>query len=131
MHTHITVTAPEGRLTPIAPNDGVDPSAALLLVEPGTVCRVRLSADVRRSLARGDLMPCNTEGKAVKLEEAGCDKQLEDVIEGHYGGDKCDPKKLKEHRELVAKAKADAEAAKKAAAEEAKKAPKTDDASKK
>lgn len=115
MHTHITVTAPEGRKTPIAPNDGIDPESHMLFVDPGTVCRVRYSADVRRAITRGDLVPCGLDGKPVELEKAGCTKQLEEVIADHYGGDKCDLKRLGEHRknlaELDAKAKAEAEAA--------------------
>lgn len=134
MHTHITVTAPEGRKTPIAPNDGVDPSGTLLYVDPGSVCRVRYSADVRRAIGRGDLVLCDLQAKPVKeLEQAACPKQLEEVIEDHYGGDKCDLKKLKEHREQLAKAKAEAEAAAKAEADatkakadEEKKQPKTE-----
>jgi hypothetical protein len=54
---HITVTAPEGRKTPIHPMDGAEPGNALLHVEPGTTARVRYSAEVRRSIARGDLIP--------------------------------------------------------------------------
>ena len=70
MPKHITVTAPEGRTTPISPNDGTD-GGALLYVKHGQVTRVAYSQDVRRSIGRGDLIPCTLEGKHVEtLDDA-------------------------------------------------------------
>lgn len=77
MPTHILVTAPEGRKTPIGANDASDPTGGLLLVEPGRVTRVRYSQDVRRSVARGDLLPCNLHGTTVALEQAAADAPLD------------------------------------------------------
>lgn len=66
MPTHITVTAPEGRKTPIHTNDGTDPSGHQLTVEKGRIAKVRYSQDVRRSINRGDLIPCDLTGKRVE-----------------------------------------------------------------
>jgi len=63
--THITVTAPEGRLTPIHKSDGVEPGGAALVVAPGDVRRVAYSTTVHRSILRGDLVMCDLDGKAV------------------------------------------------------------------
>lgn len=63
--THIFVTAPEGRLTPINPTDGSD-GAGLLYVEHGRTTRVKYSADVRRAIADGDLIPVTIGGVHVK-----------------------------------------------------------------
>lgn len=63
MPTHIFVTAPEGRKTPIAAGDGAEPGNSLLYVEAGSVARVRYSGDVRRSIARGDLIPVDADAK--------------------------------------------------------------------
>ena len=38
--THITVTAPEGRKTPVSAADGIEPGGGLLYVEPGWIRRV-------------------------------------------------------------------------------------------
>lgn len=63
--SHITVTAPPGRLTPINPKDGRAPGDHLMYVEPGKVRRVAYSADVARAIAAGDLVPCNMDGARV------------------------------------------------------------------
>lgn len=63
--THITVTAPSDRVTPIHEADGITPGGGQLRVRAGVVARVRLSQSVRRSVARGDLIPCNMSGTAV------------------------------------------------------------------
>lgn len=79
----ITVTAPEGVTSPIHPNDGSDPNKpAGLQVTSGMVARVRYSQDIRRSIARGDLIPCTIDGKiekagrAITLDEADSPKGL-------------------------------------------------------
>jgi hypothetical protein len=63
--THITVTAPPDRVTPIHKDDGIAPNGAQLRVTAGRVARVRYSQSVRRAIARGDLIPCNMSGAAV------------------------------------------------------------------
>jgi hypothetical protein len=63
--THITVTAPPDRVTPIHRNDGIEPNGGQLRVTADYVDRVRYSQCVRRSIARGDLVPCNMSGAAV------------------------------------------------------------------
>lgn len=63
--THINVTAPPDRVTPIHKDDGVEPNGAQLQVRAGFVARVRLSQTTRRAIARGDLIPCNMSGAAV------------------------------------------------------------------
>ena len=73
----ITVTAPEGRKTPIHPHDGTDPTGALLHVEPGRVTRVRYSQDVRRAVNRGDLIPCGLDGRACALARADAPNALD------------------------------------------------------
>ena len=63
--TYITVTAPPGRNTPIHANDGRDPGGGVLLVDDASVVRVALSQDIRRSITRGDLIPCDMNGAHV------------------------------------------------------------------
>jgi len=63
--THITVTAPPGRLTPIHPNDGTDPGGHPTKAVAGVVKRVRFSQTIRRAIARGDLIPCDLDAGAV------------------------------------------------------------------
>lgn len=63
--THITVTAPPDRVTPIHEADGITPGGGQLRVRAGVVARVRYSQSVRRSIARGDLIPCNMSGAAA------------------------------------------------------------------
>lgn len=77
--THITVTAPEGRKTPIHPNDGSDPeSPTLMFVEHGTIARVKYSADVRRAIARGDLIAVDGDGAhTTDLEKASAPKAMQ------------------------------------------------------
>lgn len=63
--THITVTAPPDRVTPIHEADGITPSGAQLRVRAGVVARVRYSQSIRRAIARGDLIPCDMSGSVV------------------------------------------------------------------
>ena len=63
--THITVTAPPDRETPIGKADGIEPNGGQLRVTAASVRRVRYSQDVRRAIGRGDLIPCNMSGAAV------------------------------------------------------------------
>lgn len=63
--THITVTAPTGKITPVHKDDGIEPGGGQLRVTDRGVVRVRYSQSVRRSIARGDLIPCNMSGAAV------------------------------------------------------------------
>jgi hypothetical protein len=63
--THITVTAPPDRVTPIHKDDGVEPNGAQLRVTSAVTVRVRYSQSVRRAIARGDLIPCNMSGAAA------------------------------------------------------------------
>lgn len=80
--THIKVTAPEGKLTPIGRADGTLPGGGLLHVRPGTICRVRYSQDIRRSINRGDLVACNMDGAdvGVHLDDAAAPDELEGGI---------------------------------------------------
>lgn len=75
--THIYVTAPPGRVTPMHHDDAVEPGGAQLLVRPGQVRRVRYwrpdgstSQTIRRSRNRGDLVLCNMDGTPVDSFEA-------------------------------------------------------------
>lgn len=78
--THVTVTAPPGRLTPIHPNDGVDLAGHPLRVRPGEIRRVRWSENTRRAVARGDLILCDRAGKEVGLpKDAACPDDLPDL----------------------------------------------------
>lgn len=63
--THITVTAPTGKVTPIHKDDGIEPGGGQLRVTAAAIDRVRYSQSVRRSIAREDLIPCNMSGAAV------------------------------------------------------------------
>lgn len=63
--THITVTAPTGKVTPIHESDGIAPGGVQLRVTAEAVERVRYSQSVRRAIGRGDLIPCNMSGAAV------------------------------------------------------------------
>jgi hypothetical protein len=63
--THITVTAPPDRKTPIGKDDGTEPGGGMLYVEHTTVCRVKYSQSIRRSIARADLVPCDMNGAPV------------------------------------------------------------------
>src|SRR5678815_4684752 len=63
--THVTVTAPEGRRTPVHHEDGVEPGGDLLVVTPDVVRRVRYSHTTLRSIGRGDLILCNMDGTPV------------------------------------------------------------------
>ena len=63
----ITVTAPPGKVTPVHKDDGREPGGGQLRVTADVVVRVRLrdSHTMRRSIARGDLIPCNMDGAQV------------------------------------------------------------------
>lgn len=63
--THITVTAPPDRVTPIHKDDGIEDNGGQLRVTAGRVAPVRYSQSVRRAIARGDLIPCNMSGAGV------------------------------------------------------------------
>lgn len=74
--THIYVTAPPGRKTPVDKSDGVEPNGSLLYVDPGEVRRVRYflpngstSQTIRRSVNRGDLILCDMNGALVDSYE--------------------------------------------------------------
>lgn len=72
----IYVTAPDGRVTPVSKDDGVEPAGETLYVRPGKVARVRYwlpdgttSQTVRRSVNRGDLIRCDMSGAPVNSYE--------------------------------------------------------------
>jgi hypothetical protein len=67
----ILVTAPPGRVVPIHRLDGAGLSGVQLQVVDGEVVRVRFagSQTVRRSIARGDLIPCDMNGTEVPTFE--------------------------------------------------------------
>lgn len=77
---YITVTAPSGRLTPIHKLDGIEPGGGLLYARPGEIIRVRCakSQAIRRSIGRGDLIPCDMNGAAVGVELAASAEELPD-----------------------------------------------------
>lgn len=75
--THVTVTAPEGRMTPVAAQDGAEPGGNPLHVTSDDVARVRYSHTTIRSLARGDLILCDLNGSSVaSVELASCPTDL-------------------------------------------------------
>lgn len=84
--THVFVTAPEGRLTPVHRDDGIEPGGGVLYVRSGEVRAVRYwrgegktSQTVRRSRDRGDLVLCNMDGVPVdSYEAAAADVELPD-----------------------------------------------------
>jgi hypothetical protein len=63
--SHVSVTAPEGKLTPIHTEDGCEPGGYILYVKPGWISRVRYSQSIRRSITRLDLTLCNMDGAPV------------------------------------------------------------------
>jgi len=73
--THVTVTAPEGRMTPIHPDDGVDAGNRRLFVEHGFISRVRWTQTTRRARNRGDLILCNMSGEPVDSAELATSRQ--------------------------------------------------------
>jgi hypothetical protein len=78
--THITVTAPPDRVTPIHKDDAIEPGGGQMRVTAAVVARVRYrgSQSVRRSIARGDLIPCNMSGAAVpSIDLAAAPNELE------------------------------------------------------
>lgn len=84
--THVYVTAPEGRLTPVHRDDGIEPGGGVMYVAPGEVRAVRYwigggrtSQTIRRSRDRGDLVLCNMDGAPVdSFEAAAADVELPD-----------------------------------------------------
>jgi hypothetical protein len=77
--THVLVTAPEGRRTPVAPEDGIAPGGHQLVVTSDVVVRVGWSQTTYRSHKRGDLILCNMDGDPVdSVELAACPKEPED-----------------------------------------------------
>jgi hypothetical protein len=68
--THVTVTAPEGRTTPVHHEDGVEPGGGQLVIIAGRVRRVKWSQTTMRSRNRGDLILCNMDGEPVDSAEA-------------------------------------------------------------
>lgn len=76
--THITVTAPAGRTTPINKRDGVTIDGTQLQITSGVGYRVRYSQDVRRAIGRGDLMPCDMDGAPCGVELAAAPEALPD-----------------------------------------------------
>lgn len=74
--THITVTAPAGRITPIHSRDGGSITGTQPQVVAGEVHRVRYSQDVRRAIGRGDLIPCDMNGARVGIELAAAPDDL-------------------------------------------------------
>jgi hypothetical protein len=75
--SHITVTAPEGRLTPIHPDDGVEPGGHLMYVRAGHVRRVALSMDVRRYILDEDLIPCKPDGTPCSIDDAAAPEDIQ------------------------------------------------------
>lgn len=69
MPSHVTVTAPPGRLTPIHPDDGSGVGGLRLTVDPDHVARVRWSPTTRRAHKRGDLILCKLDGTPVKTPD--------------------------------------------------------------
>lgn len=69
--THITVTAPPGKVTPVHRNDGQDLGGGQLRVTSQFVDRVRFAGSqaIRRSIARGDLVMCDLNGAPVASAE--------------------------------------------------------------
>lgn len=70
--THINVTAPEGRVTPIHHTDGASPGGGQLRVTSDVVARVRWlgSQNIRRAIKSGDLIMCDMNGAHVPSAEA-------------------------------------------------------------
>lgn len=67
--THILVTAPDGRRTPVDARDGVEPGGGQLCVTSDVVCRVRYSHTTVRSVGRRDLILCDMDGNPVDSVE--------------------------------------------------------------
>jgi hypothetical protein len=77
----ILVTAPEGRKTPIASSDGSSPGGGQLYVEQGDVVPVSYSSSIRRSISRGDLIPCTESGLAAEsLDDAQASEGFEPIF---------------------------------------------------
>jgi|1185.fasta_scaffold120431_2 hypothetical protein len=74
--THIMVTAAPGRRPPIHKDDGRDPSGGLLYADDATVIRVKYSQAIRRSITRGDLIPCNMDGVSCAVALAAAKDEL-------------------------------------------------------
>lgn len=74
--THILVTAAPGRLVPVHDRDGREHGGGRLFVEGAHVRRVAYSQDIRRSIGRGDLIPCDMNGAATTVELADSNTSL-------------------------------------------------------
>lgn len=66
--SHIFVTAAPGRTVPIHPDHASAPGGVLLMCVEGKIYRVPYNGTIRRSINRGDLIPCTRDGK-VELKE--------------------------------------------------------------
>ena len=75
--THITVTAPAERVTPIHKRDGGTVTGAQPQVIAGEIHRVRYSQDVRRAIGRGDLVPCDMNGAPCGVELAAAPDEID------------------------------------------------------
>jgi hypothetical protein len=92
--THVFVTAAEGRLVPVPPNEASAPGSVLLKCEAGKVYRLPWSSYVRRRILAGDLLLCNqwgtkvsdasaAEAPVVKLDDTGAvaaDQRADEII---------------------------------------------------
>jgi hypothetical protein len=76
--SHITVTAPLGRVCPVHGSDGVEPGGAQLRVTPDDIARVRYagSGSIRRAVVRGDLIPCDMNGAPCDIFAAAAVNDL-------------------------------------------------------
>lgn len=75
--THIFVTAPDGRMPPLHPSDASG-GLGLVHAEHGKVTRVKYSAEVRRAITDGDLIPTTIGGTPVKdIDKAAAEEPLE------------------------------------------------------
>jgi hypothetical protein len=85
MPNRILVTAPEGRETPIATTDGIAPTGGQLTIQKGDIVPVPYSSSIRRSINRGDLIPCTPTGlHADELTHA----EAPDGFEPQFAGDR-------------------------------------------
>lgn len=72
--THVFVTAAEGRLVPVPPNEASAPGSTLLKCEPGKVYRLPWTTYTRKRINAGDLVLCNMYGTRVATVEAAAAK---------------------------------------------------------
>jgi hypothetical protein len=83
MPNFVFVTAAPGRVVPIPASDGAAAGAAILLVEPGSVYRVKWSAYVRRRIPSGDLSLTDHLGRPVQNQLAAAADTLPAGFEVH------------------------------------------------